>query len=187
MTCSKNKIDIFHKIFTRCTAPTLKYLKPSSLVCLPQELKADNIKIISDKLEMQYMYKYNKCEFVFIYNRKMLEELIKQDEIFELLSSYSYPQDQNLDLFLEHLKNRLTAFTQAKTNYPHEIGLFLGYPYLDVKDFITKSENCCFSGYWKVYNNPFKAKKIMQDYTNAKEQVLSLESSGQRYYEITGI
>ena len=44
--------------------------------------------------------------------------------------------------------------------FPHEIGLFLGYPPEDVNGFILHKGNCCkCSGCWKVYGNEEKALK----------------------------
>ena len=38
------------------------------------------------------------------------------------------------------------------SEFPHEIGLFLGYPLTDVKGFIN-SADYKYIGYWKVYSH----------------------------------
>ena len=49
--------------------------------------------------------------------------------------------------------------------FPHEIGLFLGYPAEDVKGFIEKGAGCCkCCGYWKVYGNEDEAQKTFEQY-----------------------
>lgn len=60
-----------------------------------------------------------------------------------------------LDGMLNHLDARLKAACAAGAGFPHEIGLFLGYPTEDVRGFIRYggSKALC-SGYWKVYENP---------------------------------
>lgn len=60
-----------------------------------------------------------------------------------------------LEPLLNHLDARLEAACAAGTGFPHEIGLFLGYPTEDVRGFIQYGGSnalCC--GYWKVYENP---------------------------------
>ncbi len=52
------------------------------------------------------------------------------------------------------LISRLTSCDE----FPHEIGLFLGYPPEDVCGFIEKKE-CLLTGFWKVYDDPEKAEK----------------------------
>ena len=41
--------------------------------------------------------------------------------------------------------------------FPHEIGIFLGYPLADVAGFIrNKGRNCKCIGTWKVYGDAFE-------------------------------
>ena len=49
----------------------------------------------------------------------------------------------------------------SKEDFPHEIGIFLGYPLEDVIGFIeNKGKNPKCSGCWKVYCNPQEAEKM---------------------------
>ena len=55
-------------------------------------------------------------------------------------------------------------------SFPHEIGLFLGYPPVDVKGFMEdtrKGVKCV--GYWKVYGDKEKAEKIFSRYRKCTE------------------
>ena len=50
---------------------------------------------------------------------------------------------------------------EGNRSFPHEIGLFLGYPPEDVRGFIENgAEGCKFSGCWKVYDDEEQARKI---------------------------
>lgn len=66
-----------------------------------------------------------------------------------------------------HLITRLDACA----DFPHEIGLFLGYPPEDVRGFIehkAKNFKCC--GCWKVYGDEAQARVLFDRYqrcTNA--------------------
>ena len=52
---------------------------------------------------------------------------------------------------------------RSESEFPHEIGLFLGYPPEDVKGFIdNNAENCKCVGAWKVYGNPEEAEKVFE-------------------------
>lgn len=59
--------------------------------------------------------------------------------------------------------------------FPHEIGLFLGYPFEDVMGFIeNKGENYLCSGCWKVYSCEQDAKECFCKYkecTRAYEEL----------------
>lgn len=55
------------------------------------------------------------------------------------------------------LQNKL----QMYETFPHEIGLFLGYPEEDVQGFIeNQGKNCKCCGCWKVYCNECDAQKM---------------------------
>ena len=50
-------------------------------------------------------------------------------------------------------------------SFPHEIGLFIGYPPSDVKSFMEDPSNgvkC--SGCWKAYSNECEAKRLFDEY-----------------------
>ncbi len=67
-----------------------------------------------------------------------------------------YYEGKNLQEMLEQLSQRLCA----SDSFPHEIGLFLGYPIEDVKDFIkNEGRNCKLAGTWKVYHDEQNARK----------------------------
>ena len=55
-----------------------------------------------------------------------------------------------------HLRRRLTI----SETFPHEIGLFLGYPPEDVYGFLQDPDACIYSGCWKVYGNADAARLL---------------------------
>ena len=71
--------------------------------------------------------KVNNC----MYRPDMLQEYLKQEEARKLLLQDGYNIDGSLDEMIARLKERFFH----KTEFPHEIGLFLGYPIEDVKGF----------------------------------------------------
>ncbi len=52
--------------------------------------------------------------------------------------------------------------------FPHEVGLFLGYPPEDVSGFICNKE-CKFSGLWKVYGDVNTAQERFDKYKKCTE------------------
>ena len=75
---------------------------------------------------------------------------------------------------IRELRHRL----KDSTEFPHEIGLFLGYPPEDVRGFILHKGNCCkYSGCWKVYGNEEKATK---EFAKFKKCSTSITLSGYR-------
>lgn len=75
---------------------------------------------------------------------------------------------------LEQLRTRL----HGSEEFPHEIGVFLGYPLNDVLGFIKyHGSNCKGMGDWKVYGDLGEAQKTFAKFKNA---VRSMQISGIR-------
>lgn len=63
--------------------------------------------------------------------------------------------------------------------FPHEIGLFLGYPAEDVEGFIIhRGKNCKCSGVWKVYGDPENAQKKFRQFQNCTRCYLESSRRG---------
>ena len=59
---------------------------------------------------------------------------------------------------------------QSGEEFPHEIGLFLGYPPEDVRGFILHKGYCCkYCGCWKVYGNEEKARCAFAKYKKCSD------------------
>ena len=67
---------------------------------------------------------------------------------------------------LQTLCRRLSA----RGPFPHEIGLFLGYPPEDVQGFIECGASCCkCTGCWKVYGDVEAAQRLFRRYRRCSE------------------
>ena len=85
---------------------------------------------------------------------------LKNEEAEKMLIERGYHTD-NCGKCLACLMKRLSE----NKDFPHEIGLFLGYPVEDVKGFIENKASCakCI-GCWKVYGDEKKAKRLFDQY-----------------------
>ena len=101
-----------------------------------------------------------------------------------LLEAYGYHM-QNLDEMLKRLAQRVRQISSRNLGFPHEIGVFLGYPKEDVEGFIqNEGRKYLMIGYWKVYSNPSRAKMIFKSYDQAKEGVVREFLAGKSIREI---
>ena len=63
--------------------------------------------------------------------------------------------------------------------FPHEIGIFLGYPLADVTGFINnKGRNCKCIGTWKVYGDASSASKAFARFNKCSDVYNRLWKSG---------
>ena len=90
-----------------------------------------------------------------LYDAGSLSRTLHDPMARRLLKKYGYPVDTGIAKQLSHLKSRFHArcvSSDGAQTFPHEIGIFLGYPPADVAAFIkTGGEGCLCCRYWKVY------------------------------------
>ena len=94
-----------------------------------------------------------------IYRRNMLHRVLCDPNVAEFLEKCGYRDSKDTDRILGQLKRRLII----SGRFPHEIGVFLGYPIEDIKGFIrNEGKNCLICGLWKVYSDPLKAEEYFR-------------------------
>ena len=71
----------------------------------------------------------------------------------------------------------------TNAGYPHEIGIFLGYPLYDVIGFI-EHRRCLLQGYWNVYRHPQAAKRLFALYDRCISELQNGLRRGQRIEQL---
>lgn len=101
------------------------------------------------------------------YDRERLRKVIYKEMNMGFLKRFGYRGNLSLDENLQILKLRF------KSGFPHEIGIFLGFPLEDVICFMENPQKkCLFCGYWKVYNNLEMAKEKFLKYDEDKNKII---------------
>lgn len=111
-----------------------------------------------------------------VYHTDILQAALSEPLAKRMLRKDGYPRRGSTQAMLAHLRRRLCA----ERDFPHEIGLFLGYPAEDVLGFIEhKGKHCKHCGLWKVYGDVAQAKALFEEYRQCKQRALyHLESGG---------
>ena len=118
---------------------------------------------------------------IYLYRPDRLKKDLQDPEAAEILKQRGYRCD-NPNLCV----TRLIKALEQDGDYPHEIGLFLGYPPEDVKGFINspcEGVQCC--GYWKVYGDREKAEKTFASYRHCTESYRKAFSKGKSLAQLT--
>lgn len=105
---------------------------------------------------------------IYVYRENPLREILQRGDVEEYLRRCGYPGGSLQDR-LDHLSARLC--TEAE--FPHEIGIFLGYPLEDVLGFVRhKGKNYTCKGYWKAYGDPEAARARFASYRKCTDVYL---------------
>ena len=178
---------LWEVIANQCV-PVLADVKPSNLLILTSEeeevfLQMEELPHISSLC----LYEGKNKSTWLLYRKDRLESALVWPQTGEFLEQYGYRMvRESLDEKLLRLQHRFAEYKEGRQSFPHEMGVFLGYPLGDVKGFIEHhgKEYLC-SGYWKVYRDEQKAKSTFQLYQSVRDAVLQLIMAGSNLYEIS--
>lgn len=155
-------------------APVVLGVKPASLLAFfTAELK--EYETVTDKLGITSVIldEYHGKSYVLFYDKKLLLHTLSLSGSKEVLAMFGY-EGMELEEIVHRLSLRLQKSHRNKeAAFPHEIGIILGYPHLDVLGYIKKKgQEALCDGYWKVYDDVAKAKEIFLQYDIAKKVLL---------------
>lgn len=163
----------------------LSGIKPSNLLiysnhcegCISEELKntgAEHMKL--------YIGKNDSVSIIF--NREKLEKSLLDEENREFIKQYGY-EDFSVNSVIEKLAGRYTEFKEGRAEFPHEMGIVLGYPLEDVSGFIENNgKNYLYSGYWKVYKNAEEKIQLFKIYKDIKKYFVEQIENGRQIHQI---
>lgn len=170
-------------------APTLAGIKCASLFnyfqkeewVVREEIEEVNRLLNKKGVNVEVLIWREESALIYVYRTTMLERELKKPGALELLEKYGYT-DCDADSCIKHLKNRLLNCAC----FPHEIGVFLGYPLEDVKGFIdNRGEKCESCGVWKVYCNKEEKEKLFQKFKKCREVYKQVFDEGRGLLQMT--
>ena len=149
----------------RHCAPTLAGIKTANMFSyrfqctdeMMEELLEENQKLNEKGVFVEILRIGESKALIYVYRKTRLESDLQKEDVSELLMNCGYCNSEIKDC-LGCLRNRL-----FDGEFPHEIGVFLGYPFQDVKGFIEqKGQNYKCRGLWKVYGDEDETKKLFR-------------------------
>ena len=178
----------FETVMVEQCAPVLAGLKPAGLFryetsdCadLAQRVKNWNAQLNPKGLRVRVLKGCVRTHryLVYVYRESKLCTVLEDENVRAFLQSEGYrlpDQGQDIGMLLTQLSRRLCCAAE----FPHEIGVFLGYPLGDVVGFIEnrgKNFTCC--GCWKSYGDPDAAQKHFDQLSKCTAVYLRLFHSG---------
>lgn len=163
-------------------SPTLASIKSGNLFNVSKEAVGDikeNIKKLNGLLgnkgiEIKEIKESKDRVLVYVYRKDKLINDWHKSGVKSFMKSQGYPSI-DVDECIDILRKKL----MCSEDFPHEIGMFLGYPLGDVIGFIrNKGKNCKCVGCWKVYCDECKAQKIFAQFAKCKRLYKELYNNG---------
>lgn len=180
----------FEQTVLHCGAPALCGIKPSSLLSVSQNILFNEYKKIlnwnqqlkNQNAHINIVRRNSKLFLLFIYDKNLLEKTIFSANAISYLQTKAYKVWEGFDSILQELFFRLSN----SQKFPHEIGLFLGYPLEDVLGFENNCGcNCKFNGTWAVYGDVESAKSKMKLFKECSNNCCALLNNGEEIPDIS--
>lgn len=152
----------------RHCSPTLAGLKTASLFTCPcdcreallESLRQMNRRLRGKGLCLVPLRFSEKSALIYLYRPRRLTEDMDGPLARRLLTERGYDTG-SCQRCVAQLRQRL----EDSDGFPHEIGLFLGYPAEDVRGFMEEGpDRCKCSGCWKVYSDVASAQRTFDRY-----------------------
>lgn len=125
---------------------------------------------------------------IYVYRPSRLARDFENPKVQDILYSCGYSSVHPSECL-----RRLISRVGTSKEFPHEIGLFLGYPPEDVEGFICEKRNknasaaCKFVGAWKVYGDMERAKRLFSQFKKCTSVYTNQWISGQSLERLTVI
>ena len=171
------------------SVPTLAGIKTGNIFRSPfqsyeslyRDLRQLNRRLTPKGLRIIPLRVCGEYAMIYVYRPSKLREDLSSGDAKKILEQFGYSNDVP-ERCINHLRSRL----REKGDFPHEIGLFLGYPPEDVKGFIENgAKGAKFVGYWKVYGDVEKAKKKFDSFSECSRVYADRYASGSSVDRLT--
>lgn len=170
---SVNLMEQVEMLLALHCAPLLHGLKVSNLVKLTRNQSValcHNIK--PSGLSIWFLDCEKDENQVLLYRKTEMEYMLHQIRVQEVLHQFGYVEFHVIPV-LVHLSEEMRRYKAGKREFPHELGILLGYPIEDVLGFMeNQGENYAYCGYWKVYGNIQQAKERFAAYNKARDMAV---------------
>lgn len=178
----------FETVMIEQCSPVLAGLKPAGLFRyetsdssdLAKRVRSWNAQLSGKGLRVEVLKGCVRTHryLVYVYRESRLRAVLAERSVREFLAQEGYTLPASPDDYgtlIRQLSRRLCC----AADFPHEIGVFLGYPLTDVVGFIQnqgRNFTCC--GCWKAYGDPETARRHFAQLNKCTAVYLRLFHSG---------
>ncbi|MCR5706023.1 MAG: DUF3793 family protein [Acholeplasmatales bacterium] len=172
--------DILARMLALHSSPAICGIKASNLISfdtneisdIEEEIKELN-SLYGPKICFKILQHRQNKVLVLVYKKNVMEKTLLLKKNKDFLESLGYDV-KDAESMIGCLKDRLNQ----NNDFPHEIGVFLGYDLNDTIEFLHGNKNCLYVGYWKVYSDLDEKMALFNRYNKCRDCVVRLLDKG---------
>lgn len=167
-------------------SPTLASLKTANLFTYAYDGEAEfqeeyrlwEARFREKGVSLMVLRRRRNTALLYVCRKERLKKDLQQPGVAPFLAACGYPAAEP-EAALERLRCRLAD----NAAFPHEIGVFLGYPLGDVMGFIRSGgRNCRHAGCWKVYCNEAETLRLFEKFKKWQRRISASLESGKECF-----
>lgn len=125
-------------------------------------------------IRLRVLYAENEKLTILLYHFNLLASYMAARKARELLQMEGYDKF-DVETILSMFARRYHDYRKRRQEFPHELGLLLGYPLEDVEGYIRNAgENFLYIGYWKVYADVPAKRKVFRIFERVTEMLMEM-------------
>lgn len=166
-------------------APLIYGMKVSNLFNVDRRLAGQMKQVLKSSGISYYLLLESEDKATFlVYREDALKAYLMQDRVCQSLKSFGY-KNLALSSVLQCFCEQYTACIKEMAEFPHEMGLLLGYPVEDVEGFIkNKGDKYLYCGYWKVYGHVEEKRILFEKFEEARKSLIQFLNEGRSISEM---
>lgn len=181
--------EVFERYLIEHCSPTLASIKTGNLFTisysdvenLNSQIAEWNAALNGKGISIVTLRRGSGRALIYVFRRSKLADDFRKSGVKGFLEKCGY-RHTNVDYAVENLRSKLSE----NESFPHEIGLFLGYPLDDVIGFIVnEGKNCECTGFWKVYCNRCEAERTFDKFRKCNSVYCRLWQQGRSIQQLT--
>lgn len=177
--CCKNKSNSSYITWVlEVLGPVILGSKPSEILNIStkdglKDYKLNEIESFFSncmKISYEVINTYDGGTRILFFNKKSLTKVLSNKKCVNFLKFIGYPSNIDVSDYISILVDKLHS-----EDFPHEIGIFLGYPLKDVVGFMGygnykfyKTKN------WRVYGDPLISEKVYNRFIEDRKKMKNL-------------
>lgn len=175
---------IENQLILQC-APLIVGLRISNLFIVPnRDVRRICMLLRDSSISYYIIHRTAEKTTMFLFYPDRLETYFQDSDVRRFLSGMGYHNFGLREVMFGFCK-RYADYRCGTEDFPHELGLLLGYPLEDVEGYIrNEGDNALYTGYWKVYAHVAEKCRLFRMFELAKETLIALVNNGVSVPEI---
>ncbi|MBO3445864.1 DUF3793 family protein [Clostridium sp. CCUG 7971] len=181
--CKNNTNSDYIKWILEVLGPVILGSKPCEILNIPlkDKMRVNKLNDIENFFSNCFKVNYEVISTtdggtrILFINKKSLSKVLDNKKYINFLKFIGYPSNYSIDNYIDVLVDKLHS-----KEFPHEIGIFLGYPLKDVAGFMGYGNyKFCKVRYWKVYGDPSISDMVCDSFIkdrNKMKEILEFNS-----------